>query len=247
MPRRPVRRQQITYSVIDSVSGRQLRFIVPPLPGDVVGKILDQVGRKVVPPDINIDNLAQELGVSSFWYSSLSQLTSRKRSSEHLRFLTELLREVDSLQKLLRQRPAREWFSEYYDLPGIYSFAKMQDALARISEIGKADLRRNTLHRNQPVPFSPFEWLVGEQLPSVYKKFLREDAGSSHSKVDDRANDIAKIRGPYIRFALGVLNALRITKTNGMRHSPEAIIRALTLVRSGANRKKAGAGRRGGF
>lgn len=84
---------------------------------------------------------------------------------------------------------------------------------------------------------SAFAWLVGKQLPKLFKKHFEQSAGFS------RNPRTGKITGPYIGFAKSVLDLLCIDN-HGKPYSAASIARALTTAKSAASHRVMESGKR---
>jgi hypothetical protein len=80
---------------------------------------------------------------------------------------------------------------------------------------------------------SPFEWLVGERLPHVFKKHFKVEAGYTRNPYTDPGT----VESPYIRFAMECLKIFSVTN-NGKPYSAESIARAMSGAKGGKSRRK---------
>ncbi len=81
---------------------------------------------------------------------------------------------------------------------------------------------------------SAFEWLVGAELPRVYEKHFGERPKFSRTVFRGGST---KLSSPYLDFCSEFLERLSITN-QGNEYTAEAIVRAVTNVRSGQTRRK---------
>jgi hypothetical protein len=79
-------------------SSSRSQFFARPLPRNAVEQILNNVGSKFVPQDINIEELAGALGESAYMHSIWSQLASGKRKSQQRRSLRKVIRKAEFLR-----------------------------------------------------------------------------------------------------------------------------------------------------
>lgn len=205
-----------------------------------VARIIDAVGYKYAPADLDCEKLRQDLEWAGCWYQTRVSLDDKSKRD---RRIEAALRAAKRFQQTLGKLESGDFpqISQYLLMLEDTSFAKRLERFIiqadtalkpppepRWAKAAAAQMA-NELHLRER---SPFEWLAGIKLPIIFMGHFRRAAGVSRAK--DGALD-----GPFIRFVKAALTELGISN-KGRPFAPEAIAKALADARQNRSRRTLG-------
>jgi hypothetical protein len=211
---------------------------------NAVDRILDAVGRKHVPIDINIGELHAGLVSCLATYYAALERSSDKHTRDKIARLEKILVPAKRLQAQLPLLPEDDvgfpFREPEYFANGLENFVFALES--KIDDL-KFELRNGpdfdealALHKD-PKEYadrwkarSPFEWLAGYYLPQLFRKKIGLPL-TFHRRAADNAPE-----GPLIRFIEAALVEFEITR-QGKRYSREAIAKAVSDARTNRVRK----------
>jgi hypothetical protein len=211
---------------------------------DAVGRILDAVGRKHVPTDLDKAELHAGLLRCLATYHAAVERSSDKITRYRIARLEKILEPAKRLQAQLPV-PTDEDVGFPFIEPEHFAgeLGNLIDALESKIEDLKFELRNGPdfdealALRQDPREYadrwkarSPFEWLAGHYLPELFKMQVRLPL-TFHRRAADNAPE-----GPLIRFVEGALIEFGVTH-RGKQYSREAIAKAISDARTNRVRK----------
>jgi hypothetical protein len=193
-----------------------------------IARILNAVGRGSTPPGLDRVALRRNLESGAIWYRTKVQLRPSERAKRQ-RQLRGIKIAAKKLASQLSDEGAWRELSAELPLNQDCPRATLKDLLEAID---RALLRRDegAGTKNLFEARSPFEWLVGNHLPRVFKHHFNRQPGFS------RQGD-GTPSGPYIRFAEQVLTELKVNN-RGRPYKLGAIARAFDDARHGRVRSR---------
>ena len=217
-----------------------------PLPLDAVERILAKVGERHTPSDLDKHRLANALGNCLLWHHHLIETFTDKSARARIRRLTSIIKAAKRLEKELSPddiwNPSQDCESHYLR-SGINCFlgtlSSEIDDLQWNIEWGpdwREAIRAGRLPLISWAEYwrsrSPFEWLAGYNLPSLFRKHFALPS-KFHRRAADNEPD-----APVIRFIEQALMEFKVTK-RGKKYARDSIAKALADARSGRTRRTA--------
>jgi hypothetical protein len=211
---------------------------------DAVERILDAVGRKHVPIDINKGELHAGLVSCLATYHAAVERSSDKATKDKIARLKKILTPAKRLQEQL-SLPHNEDAGLLYDDAkhfGQILADLIHDLEFKIGDLNfelrwgpdfdeAVTLRKDPRdHADRWKARSPFEWLSGHYLPELFRTHIGL-ATTFHRRAADNAPE-----GPLIRFVEGALIEFGVTY-RGKHYSREAIAKAISDSRTNRVRK----------
>ncbi|MFD1986239.1 hypothetical protein ACFSOZ_27720 [Mesorhizobium newzealandense] len=200
-----------------------------------VNRILDAVGPRHFPENIDRAALLRGLEICAQWYREALRYSTKKSDLQHRERLAAISKTTKRLRHLLDDESKACELNRSTTL----HLLEMNDIQERLAALIKATERhlsqreiRNGPHTAYQQSFrkwSPFEWLVGRWLPLVYMEVGMEDPGGLEALV---AKDSS-----YIRFVLATLAELDVT-SGTTAYSRSSVIKAIRLPFTGKVRRK---------
>jgi hypothetical protein len=203
-----------------------------------IDRILDAIGRDIVPVDLNRHALKRSLDFSVRQYWAVVERNSDQPRRDLIKYYREVEKAVRKLQNKLRNRPRVPYPWEWVELTSgtevLESMVKrcntVVEELQSEIEFGLdweeelellAPFKATTEYYKQR---SPIDWLAGYYLPRVYWNHF------GHPPVTTRG-------GPYERFAGQVCEEYKIYN-KGTAYQSDTFVKALTDELNGRSRRK---------
>jgi hypothetical protein len=208
---------------------------------EAVTRIVDQVGSKYTPSNLDRQGLRHDLGWAGTWYGTRVSLRDEAKRD----------RRIEAALKAAKRFQQKLAKLEYGDLPQILEYLPKTDRLKEDSPfvkklqrfIAQADAALKTprdpgwakdsvaqlakeLHLGER---SPLEWLAGVELPKIFEKHFGRPARISRDKN-------GAVGGPFVRFAAAALKELKI-QNKDKPFAAETIADALANARNNRSRR----------
>jgi hypothetical protein len=183
---------------------------------EALTRILDAVGRKFIPANLDLDGLRADIQLAAMWWM---QITGQKNQPARLRRLQDIRRAVEDLKRLLEEDAQSGLALSKYPFTGSDPLAVLNQLTNYVNRV----LEPLDVTPTRPVPLkgSAFDWAMLSLMES-YSKYFRRKAGISRLG--------GKVDGPFIRFADAALRELKIFN-DGKSYSRETIARAVTALK----------------
>jgi hypothetical protein len=195
-----------------------------PLNEEDVHKILDHVGRDLIPPALNALELKNDILAAWDFYRGYKRTTAKASRTAVRKSAKAIESQADKLFQVLRDsdpnvRSACAAISRHLGSDG-QPFAQILSRLAELVEAAQFVARRHggDASIREILSVTPTEWFLGHDLVWVYEKHFGRPA------TRDR-DDVGLLQGPYIRFATCVAAVLEDPFTD------ETVSRAISVVR----------------
>jgi hypothetical protein len=184
---------------------------------EALTRILDAVGRKFIPANLDLDGLRADLQLAGWWWM---QITGKKDLAARLSRLRDIRRAAEDLKRLLEEDAQSGLALSKYPFMGSDPLTMLNQLTTYANRV----LEPLDGTRTRPVLLkgSAFDWAMLSLMQS-YSNYFRRKAGVS--RLD------GKIGGPFIRFADAALGELKIFN-DGKPYSRETIARAVTALKS---------------
>jgi hypothetical protein len=118
------------------------------------------------------------------------------------------------------------------------SLEALRAGLVRLARQADRELssKRTSSAAPWPTEMSATDWLVGVELPRIYKRWFNMEPGASRSSRDD--HDFSnRAGGPFVRFVEAVLSDQGIISQRGTGYTRETIAREFTRIKAGRLRR----------
>ncbi len=183
-----------------------------------VERVLESVGAKYVPPDLNRKQLAYDINRAWNFYHNYRKETSKGHRTALLKYTKQVIGAANALSELLDQ--SHEEADDYRKFVSHAAFplSEFRTRLQRLPRLARS------LQNAYDVPMpsrpafglAPTEFFLGYDLPRIFKKHFKREAGRSRQHTGGMPY------GPFIRFAEAVSGAL------GQNATAESISTAIT-------------------
>lgn len=195
-------------------------------------RILDAVGARFIPADLDRERLAADLSRGVFGYE-VRRLFHKPPTEQAVQGrLERLSKAADWLENELpthRNRLDWEVLNILDNEEGAFhgSVTRFCAHLRWLkSVVARARNRdRAVITPSIKQPWGAEYWFFGEELPAVFERHFGRKAGRSRPPSGGLAS------GPYIRFALAVAVLLGLRKSTGQLYGAETIVRAVQRYR----------------
>ena len=186
---------------------------------EALTRILDAVGSKFIPANLDLDGLRAEIQLAAWWWM---QITGEKKQPARLRRLQELRRAAEDLKRLLEEDAQSGLALSKYPFTGSDPLTILNQLTNYVNRVLEPPEPPDGM-QTRPVPLkgSAFDWAMLAMM-EAYSKYFRRKAGISRLG--------GKIDGPFIRFADAALRELKIFN-DGKPYSRETIARAVTALK----------------
>ena len=186
---------------------------------EALTRILDAVGSKFIPANLDLDGLRAEIQLAAWWWM---QITGEKKQPARLRRLQELRRTAEDLKRLLEEDAQSGLALSKYPFTGSDPLTILNQLTNYVNRVLEPPEPPDGM-QTRPVPLkgSAFDWAMLAMM-KAYSKYFRRKAGISRLG--------GKIDGPFIRFADAALRELKIFN-DGKPYSRETIARAVTALK----------------
>ena len=186
---------------------------------EALTRILDAVGSKFIPANLDLDGLRTEIQLAAWWWM---QITGEKKQPARLRRLQELRRAAEDLKRLLEEDAQSGLALSKYPFTGSDPLTILNQLTNYVNRVLEPPEPPDGM-QTRPVPLkgSAFDWAMLAMM-EAYSKYFRRKAGISRLG--------GKIDGPFIRFADAALRELKIFN-DGKPYSRETIARAVTALK----------------
>ena len=186
---------------------------------EALTRILDAVGSKFIPANLDLDGLRTEIQLAAWWWM---QITGEKKQPARLRRLQELRRTAEDLKRLLEEDAQSGLALSKYPFTGSDPLTILNQLTNYVNRVLEPPEPPDGM-QTRPVPLkgSAFDWAMLAMM-EAYSKYFRRKAGISRLG--------GKIDGPFIRFADAALRELKIFN-DGKPYSRETIARAVTALK----------------
>jgi hypothetical protein len=183
---------------------------------EALTRILDAVGSKFIPANLDLDGLRTEIQLAAWWWM---QITGEKKQPARLRRLQDIRRAAEELKRLLEEDAQSGLALSKYPFTGSDPLTVLNQLIDYVNRV--LEPRDDGM---QPVPLkgSAFEWAM-RSLMDAYSEHIRREPGISRDLE-------GKVDGPFIRFADASLRELKIFN-DGEPYSRETIARAVTALK----------------
>ena len=183
---------------------------------EALTRILDAVGSKFIPANLDRDELRADVQLAAWWWM---QITGQKNQPARLRPLQDICRGAEDLKRLLEEDAQSGLALSTYPFTGSDPLTVLNQLTNYVNRL----LEPLDEMRTQPVPLkgSAFDWAVSS-LMDTYTKYFRRKAAFSRTG--------GEVAGPFIRFADAALRELKIFN-DGKPYSRETIARAVTVLK----------------
>jgi hypothetical protein len=183
---------------------------------EALTRILDAVGSKFIPANLDRDGLRADIQLAAWWWM---QITGKKNRPARLRRLQDIRRAAEDLKRLLEEDVQSGLALSKYPFTGSDPLTILNQLTNYVNRV----LKPLDGMQTRPVPLkgSAFDWAM-LSLMEPYSKHFRRKAGIS--RLD------GKVNGPFIRFADAALRELKIFN-DGKPYSRETIARAVTALK----------------
>jgi hypothetical protein len=183
---------------------------------EALTRILDAVGSKFIPADLDRDGLRADIQLAVSWWR---QITGEKNRTTRLRPLKDIRRAAEDLKRLLEEDVQSGLALSKYPFTGSDPLTILHQLINYVNRVLEPlDGTRTGL---VPLKGSAFDWVMGS-LMETYSKYFQRKAGISRLR--------GKVNGPFIRFADAALRELEIFN-DGKPYSRETIARAVTALK----------------
>ena len=186
---------------------------------EALTRILDAVGSKFIPANLDRDELRADIELAGWWWM---QITGQKNQPARLRRLQDIRRAAEDLKRLLEEDAQSGLALSKYPFTGSDPLTVLNQLTNYVNRVLEP-LEPLDGMRTRPVPLkgSAFDWVVSS-LMDTYTKYFRRKAAFSRTG--------GEIAGPFIRFAGAALRELKIFN-DGKPYSRETIARAVTALK----------------
>jgi hypothetical protein len=183
---------------------------------DALTRILDAVGSKFIPANLDLDGLRADMQLAAWWWM---QITGEKKQPARLHRLQDIRRAAEDLKRLLEEDAQSGLALSKYPFTGSDPLTVLNQLTNYVNRV----LEPPDGVRTRPVPLkgSALHWAI-LSLMEPYSKYFRRKAGISRLG--------GKVYGPFIRFADAALRELKIFN-DGKPYSRETIARAVTALK----------------
>jgi hypothetical protein len=194
---------------------------------EALTRILDAVGSKFIPANLDRDGLRADL---QFAAMSWMQITGEKNPPARLRRLPDIRWAAEDLKGSLEEDAQSGLGLSKYPFTGSDPLTVLNELTSYVNRVleppeqGWGRVMAGTrLAGTRPVPLkgSAFDWAIGSLMES-YSRYLQRNAGTSLTG--------GKVGGPFIRFAEAALRELKIFN-DGKPYSRATIARTVTNLR----------------
>jgi len=185
---------------------------------EALTRILDAVGRKFIPANLDLDGLRADIQLAAWWWM---QITGEKNRPARLRQIQDIRQAAEDLKRLLEEDVQSGLALSKYPFTGSDPLTILNQLTNYVNRVLEPlDGMRTRL---VPLKGSAFYWVM-LSLMEAYEKYFQRKAGISRHPVDGNAY------GPFIRFADAALRELKIFN-DGKPYSDETIARAVTALK----------------
>jgi hypothetical protein len=196
--------------------------------------LIKHVGTDLAPLDLDRRKLKQDVEWAGTRYRSRRLSGSTATANKRRKWLNWTKSITAKLQTALKDEENARWFNiaapATLSTEECISFTGLLAALDGLhGEITK-QLSGRPLNAFE-LTRSPFEYLAGELMPTIFSRHFRRTIGIS------RSADNGKPQGPLFRFVRAGVDLLGITN-NGKRYKDEAIARAIRDTKTRPSRRK---------
>src|SRR5262245_15796197 len=179
-------------------------------------RILDAVGSKFIPADLDRDGLRAEIQLVALWWM---QITGEKKQPARLHRLRDIRQVAEDLKRLLEEDAQSGLGLSRYPFTGSDPLTFLNQLTNYVNRV--LEPFDETRSRRVPLKGSAFDWAMLSLMES-YCRYFRRKAGISRLG--------GKVDGPFIRFADAALRELKISN-DGKPYSRETIARAVTALK----------------
>src|SRR5262245_34573019 len=183
---------------------------------EALTRILDAVGSKFIPADLDRDGLRAEMQMAAWWWM---QISGEKKQPARLDRLRDIRQVAADLKRLLEEDAQSGLGLSRYPFTGSDPLTVLIQLTNYVNRVLEPFDGMQT--RPEPLGGSAFEWAM-LSLTESYSKYFRRKAGISRLG--------GKVDGPFIRFAEAALRELKIFN-DGKPYSRETIARAVTALK----------------
>ena len=187
---------------------------------EALTRILDAVGSKFMPANLDLDGLRADIQLAACWWM---QIAGQKSGLTKLRFrrLQDIRRAAEGLKRLLEEDAQCGLELSKYPFTGSDPMRILNQLINFANRV--LEPLDGTQARPVPLKGSAFDWVIASLMETFLRYFQRK-AGISRLTLD------GKVDGPFIRFAEAALRDLKIFN-DGKPYSRETIARAVTALK----------------
>jgi hypothetical protein len=194
-----------------------------------IERILQALGAKFVPADLDRNQLAADLSRAALGYG-VRKLFQDPPSEEAVQErLSRLERQIDALYKELPTSGNRldwELLNILDNTEGAFhgSVSRFCAHLRWLKTLVERARERDSIVITPftKEPFGAEYWLFGQELATTFARHFQREAGYSR---------VQRASGPYVRFACAVAVLLGVRKSTGEPYGPETIAKAIAAYR----------------